>query len=403
MIEGQGPRPLPEREIDLVKSALVVWRRRRLVLGLWLGAVAGTLLVSLLLAKQYTSTALLLPPAGSRSTGILGSLPPGLLPDTSGLSLTSPFTPTTEMLVSILTSRTVAQAVVERFDLVKRYRVDYVEAAVEQLQEKMLSVTTTPEGAIVVSVLDYDPGQAAAMAEFIVQRLDELAGKYGISQAGRQRVFLTKQVERTKLDLVAAEDALRRFQEKNQAIVLPDQTRGAIEAAARIKGEIIAAEVQLQMLRTFATDANPDVMAMVRRLAELRRQLGNMQYGEENGQVALLAERRDLYVPPSRLPEVGLVFTRLLRDVKVQETLYTLLLQQLEQSRLAEARDVPLVQVLDQPVPAERHSKPRLLLNTGIAAGAGLLGAILVAFCVEHVSTHSPAHAGGGAPVHTRT
>jgi uncharacterized protein involved in exopolysaccharide biosynthesis len=390
-----GYRELPERDIDLVKQALVVWRHRRLVLTLWLGAVALTVVVCLVLPKQYMSTVLVLPPGGARPSGILGALPTGLVPDV-GLSLASPFTPTTEMLVSILKSRTVAQAVVERFKLVERYRVAYIEAAVEKLQESMLAVTTSVEGAIVVSVFDYDPKQAAAMAEFIIEQLDELAGKYGISQAGRQRVFLTKQVELTKGDLAAAEDALRRFQEKNQAIVLPEQTRGAIEAAARIKGEIIASEVQLQVMRSYATEANPDVMAVVRRLDELRRQLGNMQYGEERGRVVLTNDRKDIYVPPSRLPEVGLEFTRLFRNVRVQETLYTLLLQQLEQARLAEARDVPLVQVLDQPIPAERHSRPRLLLYTAIATAAGLLAAVLVAFCVEHVSTRAAVLAGRG-------
>lgn len=48
---------------------------------------------------------------------------------------------------------------------------------------------------------------------------------------------------------------------------------------------------------------------------------------------------------------------RLTRDVKVQETRVTLLTRQVEQARLAEARDMPVVQVLDRAVPAERHSR----------------------------------------------
>ena len=43
-----------------------------------------------------------------------------------------------------------------------------------------------------------------------------------------------------------------RPEERNRAVVLQEQTRGAIEGAARLKGEIIAAEVQLQVTRNFA-------------------------------------------------------------------------------------------------------------------------------------------------------
>ncbi|MEE8160943.1 MAG: hypothetical protein V3T61_04830 [Acidobacteriota bacterium] len=43
-------------------------------------------------------------------------------------------------------------------------------------------------------------------------------------------------------------------------------------------------------------------------------------------------------MPFARVPEVGMELARLTRDVKVQETLVTLLSQQLEQARLADAR-----------------------------------------------------------------
>jgi hypothetical protein len=56
--------------------------------------------------------------------------------------------------------------------------------------------------------------------------------------------------------LRTAEEDLRHHQEQNRAIVLQDQTKGAIEAAARLKGEIMASEVQLQVMRNFATEAN---------------------------------------------------------------------------------------------------------------------------------------------------
>jgi succinoglycan biosynthesis transport protein ExoP len=69
----------------------------------------------------------------------------------------------------------------------------------------------------------------------------------------------------------------------------------------------------------------------------------------------------------------------------VQETLITLLTQQYEQMKIAEARDLPIVQVLDRAVTAERHSKPRLRLNLAIAGVTSLFMGIFLAFFVEYL------------------
>jgi uncharacterized protein involved in exopolysaccharide biosynthesis len=88
-------------------------------------------------------------------------------------------------------------------------------------------------------------------------------------------------------------------------------------------------------------------------------------------------------VPFAKVPEVGLELVRLTRDVKIQEVLVTLLTQQLEQARIAEARDTPVVQVLDRAVPAERYTRPRAVLNGGLAAMVGLVFGALLAVVLE--------------------
>ena len=62
-------------------------------------------------------------------------------------------------------------------------------------------------------------------------------------------------------------------------------------------------------------------------------------------------------MPFSKVPEVGLELARQTRALKVQETLVTLLAQQLEQAKINEAKDMPNVQVLDRAVPAT-NSRP---------------------------------------------
>jgi uncharacterized protein involved in exopolysaccharide biosynthesis len=179
--------------------------------------------------------------------------------------------------------------------------------------------------------------------------------------------------------------------------VLQEQARGAIEAAARLKGEITASEVQLEVMRNFATEANSDVVSMKLRLVEMRRQLAKMQYGETPSGIRPNppgGERYDFSLPFAKVPEVGLELARLTRDLKVQETVVTLLTQQLEQARIAEAKDLPVVQVLDRAVPPEYPARPRLLVNLIAAAALSLLLAVVLTLFVGSRDKRSSASLG---------
>ena len=373
-------------EATVADYARVVWRRRWMVFALCASVLLATLVVSLMAPRIYESSASVIAPKEGSGSSLLGGLAAatGLMQQLSGASLPS-LAPNRDLLISVLKSRTMAQSVVARFKLQERYRAQYREDAVRRLQNST-NILLSREGVITVKIEDIDPYQAAEIANFYVEELDRLVARYSMGEAGRQREFLTEQLVRARVGLDTSEQALRRFQERNRAIVLQEQTRGAIEAAARLKGEIIAAEVHLQVMRNFATDANPEILVLRRRIDEMNRQLAQMQYG--NGparQPETPGERLDFTVPFSRVPEVGLELARLTRDVKVQETLVTLLTQHVEQARISEARDLPVVQVLDRAVPAERPSKPRFGLNLAVAGVSSLLMGIVVAFVVEYL------------------
>jgi uncharacterized protein involved in exopolysaccharide biosynthesis len=367
----------------------VVWRRRWTVFTVVAILLAVTFVWTLRTPRIYESTAALIAP--KEGSGLLGGLAvaSGMLPQQMPGPSVPSLTPNRDMLVSILKSRTIAQAVVDHFKLREGYRVQYLGDAIQKLQGAT-TIAVTREGVITIKVVDSDPSTAAEIANFYMADLDRLVAQYGMGEAGRQRGFLTQQLARSKVSLDAAEDTLRRFQEKNRAIVLPEQTRGAIDAAARLKGEITAAEVQLQVMRSFATDANPEVVALRRRIDEMNRQLGRLEYGDAATRQPLAPDRRDFSVPFARVPEVGLELVRLTRDAKVQETIVTLLTQEVERARINEARDLPTVQVLDRAVPAERHSWPSLRLNLAVGGMTSLILGVVLALGLEYTKTQRP-------------
>jgi uncharacterized protein involved in exopolysaccharide biosynthesis len=378
-----------ENRTSWLGDAAAAWRRRWFVGAICATALLVTFAVTKMMPPIYESTATLLAPRETGPGGLLGALPvSGLVQQTPWFGVPS-LTPNRDMLVSILRSRTVAQTVVERFRLQESYKTRYLEDAIKKLQNAA-TISASREGVVAVKVEDTDPRRAAEIANFYVERLDRLVAQYGVGEAGRHRAFLAEQLARSRTQLDTTERALRQFQEKNRAIVLQEQTRGAIEAAARLKGEIMASEVQLQVMRNFATEANPEVLALRRRIDEMNRQLRQMQYGDGLGQQAPGARPRDFTVPFARVPEIGLELARLMREVKVQETLVALLEQQAEQARIAEAKDIPVVRVLDSAVPAERAVRPRLGLNLAVAGLAALIAGLVLSLLRERGQRRCP-------------
>src|SRR5882672_38043 len=236
-IDTKGLRLTSARQADeegegLVSYAVLIWRRRAFIALLCGTALIATWGLTMLMPKYYESTATLVAPKESVAGSVLGGLgglpSSGTLQQMAGLSLPS-LSPNRDLLVSVLKSRTVAVAVAQQFGLRERYKARYLEDAIKKLQA-LTTIGISREGVISVRVEDTNPEVAARMANYHIELLDKLVSQYGSREAGRQRTFLTEQVARARAALDESEETLRRFQERNRAIVLQDQTRGAIEA-----------------------------------------------------------------------------------------------------------------------------------------------------------------------------
>ena len=377
-------------EINLLDYWRVLWKRKWMILGLVFVAVLGVGSYSyFVMPKIFESKVSILGPreSGGGGAGLAaalaasgaGQLLGNLIPGGGGNS---------QVFLAILKSRTMALDLVDRFKLKEYYEAKFTEGAIKGLQGAT-DISVSKEGVISVTVEDKDPKLAADIANAYIMNLDRMFSKLGTTDASRQRAFIVDRLEKTEKDLRQAEEALRRFQERNKTIAMEGQARVAIDAAALLKGQIVAAEVQLEAMRAFATENNPQVQQQRRQIEEMKRQLAQMQYGQglllpsEKGTSG--EQRQEFQVSFAKVPELGMELIRLMREVKVQETVFTLLTQQFEQAKIAEARDTPVVQLLDKAVPAERKSKPITTLNMAIAGALSLFVGIFLAFFLEYV------------------
>lgn len=364
----------------------VLVARRTLIGGLCFAGLAAALGISLLLPNIFESTSSVLPQLESKEGGMLAALltspAAGGMAQNLGLGLPSMPTTPTDVFVSILKSRVMADDVIAKFNLMDRYREKTMVETRKELEDH-LRITVTKEKVIKVAVEDEDPQAAADMANFYVANLDRLNRTVTVSKAGQNRAFIERRLGETMESMVKAEDALRDFQTKNKTVAVEAQAKVMIEAAAILQGQITAQEVQLQVMGSYLSPDNPDLARIRSNVEELKKQLTIMGSGKD-GKGIVLGDR--LHPAMTNVPDLALQFGRLFRQVKVQETLFTLLTSQHEQAKIAEARDTPTVQVLDPAVPADKRSRPRLLLNLAVAGILSLIAGVFLAFFLDYRS-----------------
>ena len=367
-------------EVTLFDYWQVISKRKWGIIALCAVMTMGTLVVSFLLPKIYESTATLLPQLESNNGVGLGALfasgAASSAAQSLGISLPgSPATPT-DVFTAMLKSRIMADDIIRRFNLMEHYETKTMHDARGSL-EGATRIVVTKEKVIKVAVEDRDPQLASDIANFYVSNLDRLNQTLSVSKARENRKFIEQRVAETQTALVKVEDALKEFQTQNRTVAIEAQSKAMIEATAMIQAQIMAQEVQLQVMGSYLSSNNPEIARVQSSISELRKQLQIMETGK-SGKERLPGDR--LRPAITSVPTLALEYGRLARDLKVQETLYALLISQYEQAKLTEARDTPTVQVLDPAIPAERKSRPKILLNVLIAGILSLFIGIFWAF-----------------------
>jgi uncharacterized protein involved in exopolysaccharide biosynthesis len=360
-----------------------LWKQRRAIQRATLaGLLAGTLL-AFSLPRRYEATTQLMPPDNQSTSGLamlaaLSSKSGGGLGAFAGdlLGLKS----SGALFVGILRSQTVEDRLVERFQLKRVYSVKLEEDAREKLAENTGLSEDRKSGIIAISVTDRDPNRAAAIAQAYVDELNHLVVELSTSSAHRERVFLEERLAGVKRDLDDASLKFSQFASKNTAIDIKEQGRAMVDAAAKLQGELIAAESESKGLEQIYTANNVRVRAVQARISELRRQLEKLGAAGTATEVNQTGDStHPLYPSIRELPILGVTYGDLYRRTRIQEAVYEALTQQYELAKVQEAKETPSVRVLDAARVPERKSFPPRLLITSLVSFLFLGAAI---FCV---------------------
>jgi len=351
-----------DQEVSFLDLALVLAENLRILILVPVVAGLAALGISFLIPPTYTATSRILPPGQQQSTSAvlaaqLGSLA-GLVGSAAGIKNPA------DQYVAFLKSRSVYDAIIQRFNLRELYNERYIEDTRKELEKRTKVSAGVKDGIISIDVDDHDPKRAADMANAFVEELRNLSNTLAISEAAQRRLFFETQLRQTKDNLTKSELALRGSGISEAALKTMPQS--AVEALARLKAQITAQEIKLASMRMFMTDSNPQFRLAIQELVALRTELSK-------------AEQSDT----AKAAGTGAEYIAKYRDFKYHETLFELMAKQYELARLDEAREGAVIQVVDAAIPPDLKSKPKKAV-IAIMTALGVLAVALLWVFVRH-------------------
>ncbi|MDQ2832347.1 MAG: Wzz/FepE/Etk N-terminal domain-containing protein [Acidobacteriota bacterium] len=355
------------QEISLLDLSIVLARYRRLIVRVTLLTGLTAAIISLLLPVRYTAFVTILPPqqggsAGSSLMAQLGSL--GSVASLAGgsLGLKNP----NDLQVALLKSRTVEDAMLDRFKLIQLYHKKFRSDARKKFETVVDIDNGAKTGLIRISITDSNAQRAAEMANGYVEEFKKFSATLAVSEASQRRLFFEQQLNQAKDNLAAAEEDLKRTELKTGVFQLDAQARSTIQLVADLRAQVAAKQAEITAIRSFATGQNAELQIAEQQLAGLQAQEQKMGAASEGATNAL--------IPKGSMQEASIEYVRRLRDVKYHETIFDLLARQYEVAKVDEARQGATVQVVDRAIVPDRRSSPQ---RTLIVLGAIVLGLFL--------------------------
>jgi len=363
-----------KRGLTLVEACRLILARKWLVsLFVLSGAVAG-LVLAYAIPASYTARATFLPPPApsSASSALLGQL--GQLGALAGTSGTGALKDPSLVYVGILESRTVADELIQQFNLQQVYKTPKLSATEKALAEHTRFIPGK-DTLVAVTVEDNDPQRAADMANAYLKVLAKQNDRLALTDAAQRRSFFERQLEHEKNLLADAEVDLTKTEQQTGLIQPTGQAQAQINSITQTQATISSLEIELASVSQGATNENPEVVRIKSEIASLQDHLRRLEESGGKG------EPGNPMPPTGKVPELTLEFVRRQREVKYHEALYNMLLQQFESARLDESRSAPLVQIVDQAVVPDTKSWPPhaifALLGAFLGAALGIAFVVL--------------------------
>ena len=363
-------------EVSMIEVLTQLAYRKWLIAKVTGIAVLAGVVLSLVLPVRYTATTKIMPPQQTQSTAsmlmmnqLTGVGGGSLAALAGGGLLKNP----NDIYVGLLTSRPIADAIIQKFSLAKVYHARDMTDARKKLAG-YTGVTSEKNGFISVSVTDKDKKRVVEMANAYTDELRILTKTLAVTEASQRRLFYEEQLKQAREALLTAELAFQQVQQQKGLVQLDAQAKAMIEGIAALRAQVAAKQVEVQALRSYSTEQNPSVQLAERELTSLQAEESRMEQSNHSPGIAGLGL--------GNVPAAGLEYLRAAHELAYRQALFDMLMKQYDAAKLDESKDAAIIQVVEPAIEPDRRSTPKraqlVLIFTFMGFLAGCLLAILL-------------------------
>ena len=368
-----------DQELTLLDIFHILWRRKGLIflLTFLFGAVATT--YAFMSPFIYKAECRILPPGGRSGGGLMSQL--GGLADFVGLPSAST---SGKMMVGVLKSNSVVDAVIEKFNLAEYYEQDVRLQLRQSVLGKLEANEDRDSGFVTVAYLDKDPVLAADIANEFVAQLQKKMRDMSYKEALEHREFFEQQLMQAQQQLSEAEEAMMKYQQSSGVLSLSSQTAALLGSIAELRRQIAAKNVEISSLSSYARKDNPQLKLAYSQLEAMTRELRRLEEEQRRTERGRNLSG-DILSSLANVPELSVEYMRYEREVRFANVKYDAMLKQYENAKLSEANDLSTLQIIDKATPPDYKFKPRRAQIMIIGTVLGFSLGVFLAFVSEHI------------------
>jgi len=337
-----------DRGSQFLDLLTVIRRHIKILIAGTLSALVIGLALAFTVTRYYQAITRVLPPKESAMLSGLGGISSLMKSLPAGLNKIGGVDDAFNYM-AILKSQTVMASVVEKFSLKSVYEIpdSSLEKAIKELRTNV-EVDWTEENALEIRVWDKDRVRAAAIADYLVELLNERSIQLQTQEASNNRKFIEQRVIQNREDLRKAEEELKAYQETHGSLIISDVNSASLSPIAELYATRAVKEMELDVIAKTMGETNA-------------------QYRQKKVEFEVLNSRLQ------KFPEIGVRSVRLFREIAIQQKIMEMLVPLYEQAKVSEHKDVPVAYLLDKALASERPDRPKRASIVGIATILGFL------------------------------
>jgi uncharacterized protein involved in exopolysaccharide biosynthesis len=249
-----------------------------------------------------------------------------------------------------------------------------LKCASELFIEQMVLERSKDDGLYSVTIKWENPVLAATIANRVIDELISELEKNQFSSNQKEQSFLDNQLEVAQKNLIQSEDDLRAFLEKYG--FSSDQHASILATSiGEIKSNIESEGIKLKIAKEFQGEENAQVSLIKMTIKVLRERLNELENGivvEDKSE-----KFKSFIVSLKDIPALSIEYQHLIGELNIRLEIVKMVRMQSEKLKIAGAKDIERIRIIDRAIPPENPIKTRRILYVvaglffGIMIGTG--------------------------------